>query len=933
MKKLLLGIIGILVIFLSYFYIKPMNKHILNDKVVTYKAYNIAKDNNLSALIYEGNNLYHIHPGEKNPAKVMYKFTKPGKLKLYLFVSKKAKFADVKFSVYKNNQHIKSVTLTSQKKQGKSVKVDITTQDIVTILADKHGDIKDDIAYIALDLQEPKYKLKTFIIPFLWSLLFIYLLGKGYKYVGFNAYIGFLLIVYAEKLNFGNLDFNLVLTYTMLLFLLSFVFVLIYQVLQRLKKYKVATIISYIVALVLYGVPIGFIVYALNYHTAFTRDALFAVFQSTSKESLEFLSDYISIKYIILSIVIGVVIGLLLYLQERKETKKIEKSLLIFLIFLFASIVSLNISTLRLPNFVVDGFKRYGYEISKFKEVRAKRKSGKIKFSATKEKQGETYIFIIGESLNKNHMGVYGYFRDTTPNLTKMHKDGELELFNKVYSNHTHTVFVLDLALTQANQYNKMDFFDAPSIIDILKKAGFETYWLTNQPLYSIYDNMVSVIATAADNVVALNTSVGGIAGRAYYDGPLIDRVKKVLSKKSSKNRAIFVHLGGSHSTYSERYPNDKYTKFSKELNPGVFGKKASKVANINTYDNSVYYNDYVVGSIIKEFKKDSSAYALFYMSDHAEDVENRVGHNSSMFTFYMTEIPFIAYFSNKYKTEYSNRYKTILEHKNTLFSNDMLYSTLIGLYGIKTDKYNSKYDFSSKSYSLNEKDAIVLHGKKHYADKNNHIYWQEHNKKFIKDSNKTAINSVNSIGMLNELQSAKYKRFKIDLTYQNGLRVGVDNKLLGLSLQEFIQKAKISTIEHLLLDLKNLDAKNYQTIINELLDIENKFKIKTKTTLIISNSSYIDKFEKNGWNVAYLVDIKNTVDEVSNILKSQNINTIYIKQNQYKKLENLNVNYIIKFNTPLYDINFKKALKSSKYLENLKIKDILFTYDSQFKL
>jgi len=33
---------------------------------------------------------------------------------------------------------------------------------------------------------------------------------------------------------------------------------------------------------------------------------------------------------------------------------------------------------------------------------------------------------------------------------------------------------------------------------------------LSNQPLYSIYDNMVSVIGTSADHVVGLNTGIGG---------------------------------------------------------------------------------------------------------------------------------------------------------------------------------------------------------------------------------------------------------------------------------------------------------------------------------------------------------------------------------------------------------------------------------------
>jgi len=79
-----------------------------------------------------------------------------------------------------------------------------------------------------------------------------------------------------------------------------------------------------------------------------------------------------------------------------------------------------------------------------------------------------------------------------------------------------------------------------------------------------------------------------------------------------------------------------------------------------------------------------------------------------------MTQIPMIAWFSDKY---YS-----LQKHKNTLFSNDILYDIMVGLFDIRTDKYNAKYDFSSKEYNLDPKDASLLHGKKYYTEKDNYI-------------------------------------------------------------------------------------------------------------------------------------------------------------------------------------------------------------------
>jgi len=949
-----MALIGIVIIFVSYFYVEPISKHQFDEKSVTYRAYGVTKENKMSAFIKEADRMYHIHPGEQQPVKVNFSFKKKGILYLHLFISPRVSSGNVRFTIAKNGQTLKKLILSSSKHKEQDYKVALSKQDVITIQVDKHGDIKDDIAYIQIDLLEPNYKLKRVIIPFLWSLLFIYLLGKNYKYIGVNTYIGFLLILFAEKLNFGYLDFESVLTYTILLFALTFIFVLIYQELAYFKKYKIATMVSYISAIGLYSIPLGFIIYALNYHTPFTRDALFAVFQSNSGESWEYISDYISLAYIMLFVSITVIIGLLLYIQERKETNKIEKSLILFLILVFISIVTLRFSGLRLPNFIVDGYKRYGYEISKFKEVQAKRKAGKIKFSATKEQKGETYIFIIGESLNKNHMGVYGYFRKTTPELTKMYQDHALALFDNVYSNHTHTVYVLDLALTEANQYNKKDFFDSLSILDILNKADFETYWLTNQPLYSMYDNMVSVIATAADHVVALNTSVGGIAGRHYYDEALIEKVEKVLSQKSGKNRAIFVHLGGSHSTYAERYPKDKYTVFSGELHPGIFGKKASKVKTLNPYDNSVYYNDHVVSAIIQAFEKDQSAYALFYMSDHAEDVIGGVGHQSSMFTFQMTQIPFIAYFSDKYKKVYSGRYQTFLKHRKMLFSNDMLYDTLIGIYGVKTDKYDPKYDLSSAHYHLDDKDALVLHGEKKYASKENHIYWQEVNSKVFDSSHSAVVEHVNTIGKLNELQHKGFHAFEIDTVYKDDrLKVGREPGKTGLELEAFLSQSQMDRNDSIIIDLKNLCNENEKGVIDALSQLNAQFHLQSNTTIKISDVNYIETFQNAGWRVAYRLPVEEIVPVMGNTQESKHMADRIIQQMGTQAIEILygddrtylwvqkylaphlpnNVTYIVKFSLPLYDIHFKEKLNSSGLLKEMKIKSITITYDSQYEL
>lgn len=69
---------------------------------------------------------------------------------------------------------------------------------------------------------------------------------------------------------------------------------------------------------------------------------------------------------------------------------------------------------------------------------------------------GGIFVLVIGESETRDHMGAYGYDRDTTPWMSEETQKPEAILFQNAYSNHTHTVPVLTYALSEKNQYNNV---------------------------------------------------------------------------------------------------------------------------------------------------------------------------------------------------------------------------------------------------------------------------------------------------------------------------------------------------------------------------------------------------------------------------------------------------------------------------------------------
>ncbi|MFM2505084.1 sulfatase-like hydrolase/transferase, partial [Escherichia coli] len=66
-----------------------------------------------------------------------------------------------------------------------------------------------------------------------------------------------------------------------------------------------------------------------------------------------------------------------------------------------------------------------------------------------------TLVLVIGESTQRGRMSLYGYPRETTPELDALHKtDPGLTVFNNVVTSRPYTIEILQQALTFADEKN-----------------------------------------------------------------------------------------------------------------------------------------------------------------------------------------------------------------------------------------------------------------------------------------------------------------------------------------------------------------------------------------------------------------------------------------------------------------------------------------------
>ena len=355
-------------------------------------------------------------------------------------------------------------------------------------------------------------------------------------------------------------------------------------------------------------------IYAVRFETSWDDSAVDAVMQSNPLEYIAFTSEFFSPVYYFLFLFCLLVPNLMIvWVRRCVSTKFWNKrwfSILLPAFFFMPSAYG-----------ALEGYFAYQSELANWKKELKKRKLGTV--VAETHRADESFLVIIGESATRRHWSLYGYERNTTPEMDSM---DDLLVFRDLISSHSHTNPALGKALT-SSLVSDPNTYGAPSIIDLANAAGFTTYWLSNQQRMGPYDNAVSVLAEAATRKKFINLGFKKSLDSKSFDESLLPLLQDILAEPE-KRKMIVVHLFGSHFPYEFRYPS-RFAKFS----------GSSKA--IDGYDNSIAYTDYVLGEAFRMAEK-AGVDAVVYFSDHGEDVVSGLAHNSSRMTKAMVEIPFL---------------------------------------------------------------------------------------------------------------------------------------------------------------------------------------------------------------------------------------------------------------------------------------------------
>lgn len=468
-------------------------------------------------------------------------------------------------------------------------------------------------------------------------------------------------------------------------------------------------LIAALTGVVLWLSSLGALAYFVIYGQEFSQSVLFVLFESNTNEASEFFSQYFSLKLLAI-LMCYTLVALFLWTRLRPIYIPIPWRYGVALAILYGLIghplfnkiilkqestdSAINYLSARMepaaPWQLISSYVQYRKQLSSLQSMLSAN-NALAPLTNFKDSTGDaprTLVLVIGESTQRNRMSLYGYARDTTPRLNALRKsDPNFTLFNDVVTSRPYTIEILQQALTFADQQHPERYLSQPSLMNMMKQAGYKTFWITNQQTMTARNTMLTVFSRQTDRQYYMNQQRTQSARE--YDTNVLAPFKEALADPAPK-KLIIVHLLGTHIKYKFRYP-PRWGKFDGKTDNVPDGLTKKQLTTYNDYDNANLYNDYVLSQLIADYKATDPNGFLLYFSDHGEEVYDTPPHtthgrNEANPTRAMYTIPFFIWTSSQWQMTHLRDVNRYVDRKYSLM--DFIY-TWSDLAGLRYDGYD----------------------------------------------------------------------------------------------------------------------------------------------------------------------------------------------------------------------------------------------------
>lgn len=322
-------------------------------------------------------------------------------------------------------------------------------------------------------------------------------------------------------------------------------------------------------------------------------------------------------------------------------------------------------------------------------------------------------VLIMGESLRRDYMHCYGYPVSNTPYIDSMVREGSIILFSNAIAPAPSTVNAVKGNISLHSLESKGDWAEYPTLMSLLSKAGYYTYWVSNQEKQGGFVMPVAAIAETADSTKYIKVRTSSDWASAYDE-----EIVPHLLHLNMVDRPLMqvVHLMGSHTAFTQRYPKT-YERFSaadlpEQTPEGTPRRKGvTEDRNLAEYLNTIIYNDKVIADILAAFRGEPAL--VIYTADHGLEIHDdptspeHCGHTDQPLGL---RIPLMVYATPEFKQAQPELWERIAAAKDRRIMTDIMSTSICDLLGVRSRYVLDSLSFFSPSYNEQRRHAVTFY-------------------------------------------------------------------------------------------------------------------------------------------------------------------------------------------------------------------------------
>ena len=305
-------------------------------------------------------------------------------------------------------------------------------------------------------------------------------------------------------------------------------------------------------------------------------------------------------------------------------------------------------------------------------------------YGATSERakdEREVYVLVIGETSRAHSWSLYGYPRETTPQLDSLRRTGGLIAFSDVLTQSNTTYKSVPILLSPADAASAAQLPRVEGLLTAFREAGFYTAFISNQPGNHSY---VDFFAMQGDEHHPIRKELRR-KKRRLYDSDMLPYLQRLLASEHPK-LLVVLHTYGSHFSYRDRYPKEEAFF---PVKGHYSGSERDSLNLRNAYDNAVRQTDKFVSSVIHLLEGGDRPASLLYISDHGEDVyddeRERFLHSSPDVSYYQLHVPLLIWSDKRWREAHPKLFAAGKANSGKPISSNSVFHTLLDLAGVRT--------------------------------------------------------------------------------------------------------------------------------------------------------------------------------------------------------------------------------------------------------